>query len=298
MNVKSKIILGKIFDYLKRNKSLEIMKCNKKLQNRLNLSINDYKEYSQLYTSIEIELIPDNKEYGTVINIDDKDKEYYHIYFDNLKFENKSNILFKDEKVKKIKIIIDYQALSFKGLFTDCKCVSSICFKKFYRTNIIDMSYMFSGCSSLKELNLSNFHTDNVTDMSYMFSGCSLLNELNISNFNTNNVTNMNSMFSQCSSLKKINLSNFNTNNVTDMGNMFSGCISLEELNISNFNTNNVTDMSRMFYYCSSLKKLNLSNFNTKNVKEKDGMLDGCSDEIKNVIKLKNKSLDSEKAKV
>ena len=38
---------------MKKNKSLEIKKYNKKLQKRLNLSINDYKEY---YQSIEIEL--------------------------------------------------------------------------------------------------------------------------------------------------------------------------------------------------------------------------------------------------
>ena len=53
-NLKSDYFLQKILTYIKRNKSLDIMKHNKKLQKRLNLSINDYKEYSQLYSSIEI----------------------------------------------------------------------------------------------------------------------------------------------------------------------------------------------------------------------------------------------------
>ena len=38
----------KVFDIMKKNKSFEIIKYNKKLQERLNLSINDHKEYSQL----------------------------------------------------------------------------------------------------------------------------------------------------------------------------------------------------------------------------------------------------------
>ena len=41
---------------MKKSKSLEIMKYNKRLQKRLNLNINNYKEYSQIYTPIEIEL--------------------------------------------------------------------------------------------------------------------------------------------------------------------------------------------------------------------------------------------------
>ena len=78
----------------------------------------------------------------------------------------------EEDNVTKIKIIIDYQVKSFYGLFKWCKCIESINFKKFYRNNITDMSYMFNECSSLKELNLNNFNTNNVTDMSWMFWGC------------------------------------------------------------------------------------------------------------------------------
>ena len=176
-NVKSSFILKKIIDFIKTNKSLEFMKYNKKLQKRLNININNYKEYSQ----IEIELKPADNRYGKFINIPDEEKEFYHIYFDNPNKEIKRNYLKNNEKVKMIKIIINYQVKSFKELFKDCKCINSIFFKKFYRNNIIDMEGMFYGCSSLKKLNLSNFNTNNVTNMRVMFSGCSSLKELNLS---------------------------------------------------------------------------------------------------------------------
>ena len=61
-----------------------------------------------------------------------------------------------------IKIVIDFQVISFKYLFFGCYCISSIFFKKFYRVNINNMSDMLNSCSSLKELNISNFNTNNV----------------------------------------------------------------------------------------------------------------------------------------
>ena len=318
--LKSNYFLVIIFDCMKKNKSLKIMKYNKKIQKRLNLSIKDYKEYSQLYTSIEIELKPVDNKCGKFINISEENKKRYHIYFDDSNEEINRNYLNKKETVKKIKIIIDYQIKSFKSLFANCFCISSIIFKKFYRNNIIDMSYMFEfcspitelifskfntenvtnmscmffGCSSLKELNLSNFNTNNVTDMSGMLSYCSSLEELNLSNFNTNNLADMSLMFSYCSSLKQLNLFNFNTNNVIDMREMFDGCSSLKELNISNFNTNNVTDMSFMFSGCSSLEELNFSNFYVNNETDIRDMFYNCSDKLKNKMKKQNKIISIE----
>ena len=143
-NLKSDYFLIKIIDLIKKNKSLEIIKYNKKIQKRLNININNYKEYSQLYSSIEIELkIADNR-YGKFINIPDEEKEYYHIYFDNSIEEIKRNYLEDNEKVKKIKIVINHQVKSFKELFKYCKCINSIFFIKFYRNNVTNMSYMFS----------------------------------------------------------------------------------------------------------------------------------------------------------
>ena len=122
-NLKSNFIFKKILEYMKKNKSLEIIKYNKKLQKRLNLSINDYKEY---YLSIEIELKIVDDKYGKFINIPDKEKEYYHIYFNNSKKEIKINYLKEKEKVKRIKIIINYQVKSFENLFYDCLWINSI----------------------------------------------------------------------------------------------------------------------------------------------------------------------------
>ena len=69
-NIKSRYILSKIYDIMSKKKKLEIIKYNKKIQNRINLSVKDYKEYSEAYSSIEIEIIPTKGKYGKFINID------------------------------------------------------------------------------------------------------------------------------------------------------------------------------------------------------------------------------------
>ena len=128
-NIKSDYILRKLFDIIKKNKSLAILKCNKTLQRRLNININDYKEYCQLYSSIEVELkLDENKDNKNhrFINIPDKSKEYYHIYFDNSNEGIKRNYLKGKEKVNIIRIIINHQVKSFKKLFCDCECIRAI----------------------------------------------------------------------------------------------------------------------------------------------------------------------------
>ena len=223
--LKSNYILQNYFNIMTKKISLEIIKYNKYIQNRLGININNYKEYSELYSSIEIELIPLKNEYGKFININMEDEIYYHIYFNNNKEnEIRRAYLKKEEKISKINIFIDYQIKSLNNLFSYCDYIESIYFKKFKRNNINNMSKMFYKCSSLKELNLSDFNTNNVTDMGGMFYECSSLKVLNLSNFNTDNVNNMRYMFYNCSSLKELNISNFNTNNVIYMECMFSGC--------------------------------------------------------------------------
>ena len=167
--IKSKYILKNVLDNLEEKKLLYIIKYNKNIKKRLYIKINDYKKYHEL---IEIEIKPDNNKYGKFISFI-KDKNYYHIYFNNNKEEIKRNYINENENVHIIKIIIDHQVISFKHLFSDCECIESINFKKFYRGDINNMSHMFYRCSSLKELNLNNFNTDNVKHMSGMFLGCS-----------------------------------------------------------------------------------------------------------------------------
>ena len=121
--IKSRYILSKIYDNMSKKKKLIIVKYNKRIQNRLNLSIQDYKEYCE----IEIEIIPIKDKYGKFIYIKEKDKLYYHIYFNDNKKEIKNKYEIKEgDKVKKIKIIIDYQIKSFEKLFYDCECIESI----------------------------------------------------------------------------------------------------------------------------------------------------------------------------
>ena len=168
-NIKSKYIFVKIFKNLSKKRILDIIKYKKNIQKRMGVGINGYKEYSENYSSIEIEIIPVNNKYSKFIKIKEEDKKYYHIYFNNNKEEIKRNYLSENLKIKMIKIILDYQVNSLKGLFNNCKCVESINFKRFCRNNINNMDSMFFGCSSLKELNLSDFNTQNVNNCNYMF---------------------------------------------------------------------------------------------------------------------------------
>ena len=80
-NIKSNYFLERIYDNILKKKSLDIVKYNKRLQNRINLSIKDYKEYSEKFTPIEIEIIPFNNKYGRFINIKKNEKIFYHIFF-------------------------------------------------------------------------------------------------------------------------------------------------------------------------------------------------------------------------
>ena len=151
-NLKSDYFLQKLYDNIRKKKKLEIVKYNKRIHNRLNLCTKEYKEYSETYSSIEIEIIPSEKEYGKFININKKENEkYFHIYLNN-KEEIKRQFLYEEDKVKTIKIIIDYQIISFAELFKECKCIEYINFKKINRANINDMSEMFCECSSLKSI--------------------------------------------------------------------------------------------------------------------------------------------------
>ena len=74
-SLKSNYFLQKLYDNMTKKKKLEIVKYNKKIQNRINLSVKDYKEYSETFTPIEIEIIPKKGEYGKFINIDENDKK-------------------------------------------------------------------------------------------------------------------------------------------------------------------------------------------------------------------------------
>ena len=120
-NVKSHYIIKKFFEYMTERKSLETIRYNKSIQKRINININHYKAYSEKYSSIELDIIPMKGEYGKFINVNENDKKYFHIYFnDNKKKEIENTSLNIGDNVSKISIIIDYQIKSFFKLFYNC----------------------------------------------------------------------------------------------------------------------------------------------------------------------------------
>ena len=113
--INSKYILKIVFNNLEKKKLYDILKYNKNIRKRINISISDYKEYSEKYSSIEIKIKPSNNKYGKFIN--EKEEIYYHIYFNNNEKEIKREYINKDEEFKIIRIKINYQVKSFENLF-------------------------------------------------------------------------------------------------------------------------------------------------------------------------------------
>ena len=105
-NLKESNVLQKIFDIISKKKSLLIVKYNKSLQQKLNLDFNDYKDFNEIYSSIEIEITPVQNKYGIFINYKEEEKNYYHIYFNNTKEEIKRNYLNEDDKISIINIFM------------------------------------------------------------------------------------------------------------------------------------------------------------------------------------------------
>ena len=110
--IKSKYIVMRIFENLKQIKLLDIIHYNKKYQKLMNIKLKDYKNK---FAKIEIEIIPKENTYGKFINIYSQlIKSNIHIYFNDSKEETNKNEITKNDKVTKIKIIIDYKAKSLK----------------------------------------------------------------------------------------------------------------------------------------------------------------------------------------
>ena len=91
--VKSHYIIQKFFEYISERKSLEIIRYNKSIQKRINININHYKAFSEEYSSIELDIIPMEGKYGKFINIEEEDKKYFHIYFNDNKEDVKKTEL-------------------------------------------------------------------------------------------------------------------------------------------------------------------------------------------------------------
>ena len=93
--IKSKYILIKIFDLLLKKKIFQIIKYNQKIQDILELELDDYINYYNKIPKIEIELSISNNisnEKNIFINTNENES-YYNIYFDDKKEKIDKNSL-------------------------------------------------------------------------------------------------------------------------------------------------------------------------------------------------------------
>ena len=81
--IKSINILKKIFKYLHKRRKLKILKCNKMMKKKLDIEINDFKDYSEKFSTIEIEIIPAKDKYCNFIYYKNNNSRYFNIYFND-----------------------------------------------------------------------------------------------------------------------------------------------------------------------------------------------------------------------
>ena len=79
----SDYFIQRVFEHIQKKFSLKIVKNNKNIQKRLGFNINTYKEYSETFSSIEIEIKPKENTIGTFVNVINGTENYFHIYFNN-----------------------------------------------------------------------------------------------------------------------------------------------------------------------------------------------------------------------
>ena len=73
--IKSKYIIKTIFEKLITKKFLSIISHNKLLQTKMEINLNDYKNYSEIYTTIEIKINTNKKPIFKFVNINEKTEE-------------------------------------------------------------------------------------------------------------------------------------------------------------------------------------------------------------------------------
>ena len=297
-NIKSKYIIKEIFSNLSEGKILKLVKYNKHFKEKLEIEQIDYRKFDQIEIEITLKQFDEDDERQKIYFINKNlESNFYHIFFEKDKNEQKRNYVYSNEKIEKIKIILDLEIKSFKELFNDCEYIQSIKFIKFNRSDITDMSSLFFNCTHLEKIDFDQFKTKNVTNMSYMFYNCESLINLDLSKFITKKVKYMNNMFAWCEKLVKLDLKNFNTEKVIDMSQMFYSCASLEFLENSSFNFDNVINAKEMFIGCELLKLSYIPNFklNLKNdkINMKQMFLD-CPEELKEEIKKQNIKMNEE----
>ena len=130
-NIKSNYILNKIFSPLERVKC-EMIRYNKKLKERLGITIDYYKALYKKYNIIEVDVILDGKyrlNYYHILSL--IKSNYIHVYTEEKKEDITENYA-QENKIKysKIKLIIEPDWLSLKELFYKFSIAQEINFIK------------------------------------------------------------------------------------------------------------------------------------------------------------------------
>ena len=187
-----------------------------------------------------------------IIDLNDREPNSYCIYSGQCggtQFIKPNNILYFNQEDNQNNILVvnfENKLSNLKGLFKNCKDITSIDFQNFDFSDVSDTSEMFQNCTSLRSINFGSINADKVIKMSDMFSNCSSLSNIDLSIFKNSLVNDMSYIFQNCSSLNQINLLNFKTSNVEKMDGMFESCSNLNRLE-QNFDTSKVVTMEKMF---------------------------------------------------
>ena len=110
-DIKNKFILKKIFNNIEKKRILHIIQFNKNLQNKLSITLDDYKKECKIIFEIfpsQKSLISESNDSNIFLNyFNEESKPYYHIYFNDNEEEVKRNYFNGTDKISKIKVVID-----------------------------------------------------------------------------------------------------------------------------------------------------------------------------------------------
>ena len=150
-NVKSRYILGIIFSYLKRKAKEKIVKYNKKLLERLNMSLEDYKEYEIL------------EEFNTKYKTNFKEFDIKTLILSYKNFQNEGIEFLSKLHFKELKIL----GLSWNNIIN----IDNLSNAKFEK--LIKLNLQVNEISNINVLEKFNFK-----DLKELYLGCNYIKDI------------------------------------------------------------------------------------------------------------------------
>ena len=297
--IKSKDILKELFTFVGEKIELNLLKYNKFLQNRVDLSLKDYESFKNIIIFIkfdvdyvnelrneykELKNKIDNKNYENeeqkkklTGDLNSKEQELKKSRFMGLPFFNQYREFIKIFYITGQDKSEEAENSAFYNFLDESKPIPDIKISIDKNANITDCFSMFANCTTVKEIEFVKFYTKDVTSMRHMFYFCSHLRHLDLTNFDTSNVTTMFGLCKKCHNLETFKISEkFVTSKVTDMQYLFEDCNNIVELDLHYLDTSNIDNFSYMFNQCKKLQKVDISRFNSEKVFELHAMFQGC----------------------